>query len=57
MHAAETMYHGAILYKSSGKTKGNREVEGVQFDWVITDQLICVSYQPENEMIEKCLHH
>ena len=55
MYAVETMYHGAILYKSNGKAKGKREIEGVHFDWIITDQLICVSYQPENEVIEKCL--
>ena len=57
MYAVETMYHGAILNKSSGKTEGQRRIEGHDFDWRFYENSICVFYLLENEVTEKCLHY
>lgn len=57
MYAVETMYHGAILNKSSGKKEGQRRIEGNDFDWSFYDNSICVVYLLENEVTEKCLRY
>jgi hypothetical protein len=57
MHAVETMYHGAILYKSSGKTGGKRQIDGNDFVWSLYDHSICVVYRLENEVTERCLDY
>ncbi len=57
MYAVETLYHGAILYKSNGMREGQRHIEGNDFAWSFYDNSICVVYRFEKEVTEKCLHN
>ena len=45
MHAAESAYHGAILYNSYGMMAGANRIDGTIFNWSVENEGICVTYQ------------
>lgn len=55
MHAAETLYQGAILYSFYGQHNGQRTVEGTAFHWSIKDAGICVNYTSREKEFVKCI--
>lgn len=55
MHAAETAYHGMIAYDAYGKAAGAREVDGMNYEWLVAYGSICVTYQVGNEVTSKCI--
>ncbi|WP_124071459.1 hypothetical protein [Filibacter tadaridae] len=55
MVAAETAYQGAITFSAYGLTEGTRQVKDVDYDWVIDEQSVCVSYTPFGEELSKCV--
>ena len=55
MHAAETLYHGTILYDSHGINEGVRHIDGRDFEWVVKTQSICVGYKLDEEVLTKCI--
>ncbi len=55
MNAAETIYHGAILYKSYGINEGVHHIDGYAYEWVVKAQSICVSYKLDGEVQTKCV--
>ncbi len=57
MHAAETAYHGTVLYRSYQLTEGRRQVDGKHFDWVIEEQSVCVFYEQGGEGLTKCINY
>lgn len=56
MYAAETALQGAIYFNAYGSTEGNRHFEGVDFQWVIEEKSVCVSYRLSEKNITKCVH-
>ena len=56
MYAAETALQGAIYFKAYGLLEGAREVDGVNYDWSIEGQSVCVSYSIVNRTSRKCVH-
>ena len=57
MHAAETLYHGAILYNSYGINEGVLRIDGDSYEWVVKTQSICVSYKLDGEVMTKCIDY
>lgn len=55
MHAAETAYQGAIAYQAYRQVEGTRTVGEINYDWRVTGNAICVSYQLDNEVLTKCI--
>lgn len=55
MNAAETLYHGAILYNSHGINEGVHQIDGHDYEWVVKTQLICVNYKLDGEVLTKCI--
>ncbi len=56
MYAAETALQGAIYFKVHGLLEGGRQVDGVNYDWSIEGQSVCVSYSIVNRASRKCVH-
>lgn len=56
MYAAETALQGAIYFSSYGLREGVRQVEGVDYEWVINGQSVCVSYMIVDKAFSKCVH-
>ena len=55
MHASETAFHGTIAYHASGKTSGTRQVDGIDYEWIVNLDTICIVYEGGNEVTTKCL--
>ena len=45
-------YQGAIYFKAYGLMEGVRQVDGVDYDWTIDGQSVCVSYEVADEDIQ-----
>lgn len=56
MYATETALQGAIYFSSYGLIEGIRQVEGVDYDWTVNGQSVCVSYTIVNKSFSKCVH-
>ena len=56
MYAAETALQGAIYFKAYGLLEGVHQVDGVNYDWAIEGQSVCVSYNILNQDRRKCVH-
>lgn len=56
MYAAETALQGAIYFKAYGLLEGVRQVDSVNYDWVIEGQSVCVSYNIVNQARRKCVN-
>ncbi|WP_318615009.1 hypothetical protein [Sporosarcina sp. YIM B06819] len=56
MYAAETALQGAIYFKAYGWLEGNRQENGIDFDWTIEGQAVCVRYKIVDKAIEKCVN-
>ncbi|WP_342505182.1 hypothetical protein [Sporosarcina sp. FSL K6-2383] len=56
MHAAETAFQGAIYFKSHGLMAGLRQVDGMDYNWSIEEQVVCVSYKAAEQSIRKCVY-
>ena len=57
MHAAETVFHGAIAHRAYGKLNGVRQVEGVDYEWHVETDSICVAYSISSQVVTKCLDY
>ena len=55
MYAAETLYHGTILYDSYGINEGVRHIDGHDYEWIVKTQSICVGYKLDGEVLSKCI--
>lgn len=56
MYAAETALQGAIYFKAYGLLEGVRQIDGVNYDWSIEGQSVCVSYSIADQDGRKCVH-
>ncbi len=54
--AAETALHGAIFFNAYGLMEGARHVDGVDYDWTIAGQSVCVSYRVVEKEVRKCVN-
>ncbi|MFD1926574.1 hypothetical protein ACFSFY_00605 [Sporosarcina siberiensis] len=57
MRAAETAYHGSILYKAYRIDSGTHTIEDLNYDWKIDDNSVCVSYLVIDKEEEKCVDY
>lgn len=57
MHASETAFHGTIAYHSAGKSSGTRKVDGVDYEWHVQLNAICVVYNGGGGVTTKCLDY
>lgn len=55
MYAAETLFHGAILYNSYGINNGVQHIEGFDYEWIVDGHSICVYYKGDGEASTKCI--
>lgn len=55
MHAAETLYQGALLYHFYNQQVGNRTIEGTNYSWSIQNDEICVNYTVRQKEHVKCV--
>ncbi|MCM3743343.1 hypothetical protein M3193_04260 [Sporosarcina luteola] len=55
MHAAESAYHGAILYRSYGMVSGTNRVEKTLYNWSVESEGVCVTYHYIEREFSKCL--
>ncbi|MGN7387822.1 hypothetical protein [Sporosarcina sp. SAFN-015] len=55
MHAAESAYHGAILYQAYGLIAGENHIDKTIYRWSVQGEGICVSYQFIEREFEKCI--
>ncbi|MFD1206374.1 MULTISPECIES: hypothetical protein [Sporosarcina] len=55
MHAAELAYQSAILYETTGIVEGVRMINGINFEWIVLGQKICVTYELHGEDNERCI--
>ena len=55
MYAAETAYQGALSYRAYGMIEGTRQVDGIAYDWMVDTDAICVSYEPADKVVRKCI--
>ena len=55
MYATETAFQGAIYFNAHDLMQGVRHVDGVDYDWMIDGQSVCVSYRVMNKDIRKCI--
>ncbi|MDW0117338.1 hypothetical protein QTL97_10365 [Sporosarcina thermotolerans] len=56
MHAAETVYHAAILHKSYGLSEGVNRIEEVTYIWTVNADSICVMYKSIETEVIKCIN-
>jgi len=56
MYAAETAHQGAIYFKAFGLMEGVRKADGVDYDWTIDGQSVCVSYEIAEKVFNKCVY-
>lgn len=57
MHAAETAFHGTIAHHAYGELNGIRQVEGMDYEWRVESDSICVSYSISSRGVTKCLEY
>lgn len=57
MHAAETAFHGTIAHYAYGELNGIRQVEGMDYEWRVESDSICVSYSISSRGVTKCLEY
>lgn len=57
MHASETAFRGTIAYHASGKSSGLRQVDGIDYEWHVELNAICVVYKGGSEVTTKCLNY
>lgn len=55
MHAAESAYHGAILYRAYGMVAGTNRIEKTLYNWSVDSEGICVTYHYIEKKFEKCI--
>lgn len=55
MYAAETLYRAAVAYQAYGQSSGSRQVNEVLFEWQVTGNSICTSYELYQEAFTKCV--
>ncbi|MFS0689730.1 hypothetical protein AB1K89_10850 [Sporosarcina sp. 179-K 8C2 HS] len=55
MHAAESAYHGAILYHAYGMMAGTNRIEKSVYQWSIDSEGICVTYHYIEREFVKCI--
>lgn len=53
MHAAETAFHGTIAHLADGQLSGVRQVDGIDYEWRVGADSICVVYGE----VTKCLDY
>ncbi|WP_438310730.1 hypothetical protein [Sporosarcina sp. FA9] len=57
MRAAETAYHGSILFKAYGIDSGTHTIDDLNYNWKIGGNFVCVSYLVIDKEEEKCLDY
>ncbi|HEX5563662.1 MAG TPA: hypothetical protein VFX34_01775 [Sporosarcina sp.] len=55
MHAAESAYHGAILYHAYGMMAGSNRIEKTMYNWSVESEGICVTYHYIERELVKCI--
>ncbi|WP_262173338.1 hypothetical protein [Saccharococcus sp. Marseille-Q5394] len=55
MHAAESAYHSAILYRSYGIVSGTNRIEKTLYNWSVEGEGICVTYHYIEREFVKCI--
>lgn len=55
MHAAETLYRAAVAHQAYEQLSGSREVNEVIYEWEVTGNTICASYELYQEALTKCV--
>ncbi|MER2088762.1 MAG: hypothetical protein ABS920_03425 [Sporosarcina sp.] len=55
MYAAETALQGSIYFSSHGLMEGIRQVDGVDYNWNINGEVVCVSYEIVDKVFNKCV--
>ncbi|WP_432358621.1 hypothetical protein [Sporosarcina sp. UB5] len=55
MHAAESAYHGAILYNAYGMVAGTNRVDKTVYNWVVESERICVTYHYIEKEVVECI--
>lgn len=55
MHAAETAYHGAIIFQSTQVREGVRKIDGSDYAWMTHANAICVTYKLDAERTKTCI--
>ncbi|MFF2175469.1 hypothetical protein ACFVT8_03230 [Lysinibacillus sp. NPDC058147] len=53
--AAETAYEGLKHFRYLQQSEGNKTIENVDFQWTMSGQGICVSFQNTRELRKKCI--
>ncbi|MFS0575200.1 hypothetical protein AB1K83_06185 [Sporosarcina sp. 179-K 3D1 HS] len=54
MHAMEVALKGAILYQAYGGMAGTIHIEDVSYDWKVSEEVVCVSYDHAGKVEMKC---
>lgn len=55
-HAMTVNYEGVILHNSEKKRmSGMKNIDGIRYDWIITNDKICSSYKRFNEKRNRCV--
>jgi type II secretory pathway pseudopilin PulG len=55
MHAAESAYHGAILYQTYGMMAGENQIEKNVYRWSVEGKGICATYHFIEQEFVKCI--
>lgn len=55
MHAAETLYHGAIAYRAHGLSMGDHQIDKMNYHWTADEREVCVSYTIGEKGYSKCI--
>jgi len=55
MYAAESAYHGAILYQAYGMMAGENQIDKTVYQWAVVSEGICVTYHFIEREFEKCI--
>ncbi|MBE1553761.1 hypothetical protein [Sporosarcina limicola] len=56
MHATEAALQGAILYSAYGLVGGIRHVNGMDYDWTVEGNSICVTYKVVEKVTRRCVN-
>lgn len=54
MRAKETLYQGAILFKTYGSESGLRVEDGIEYEWKATMNAVCVTYNSSKQQEVVC---
>ena len=55
MRAKETLYQGALIYKTYGGVSGLRTEEGIEYAWKAESDKICVEYKNSKKLEMKSI--